>query len=174
MPASIFNGIYVKTLRSFLNLNDVAYVINGTADPTITATSAPRGSIYLKTDDGAIYEKTDNGSSTNWLRLLTTNDLTNLATFSNSTFSGTTVTATSARIQRHAYTGSSAQTLATFNFSSAPDGAIITILSRSSSDNSLTIPTGLTNVRQNGDLVLYQDSSVQYIIDGTEAYQLGM
>lgn len=94
--------------------------------------------------------------------------------YSTSSFSGTSITATAARIQKIAYTGSSAQTLSSFDFSAAPDGAIITIVGRSVSANALTIPTGLSNIRQNGEKILFQYSNITYIKDGTELYQQGM
>lgn len=66
--ATIFNGNYIKALKSQLKLGDDVYIINGTADPTSVAQDAPRGSIYLRTQNAstAVYQKTDNGSSTNW------------------------------------------------------------------------------------------------------------
>lgn len=68
MPASIFNGSFVKCLKNKLNLNESAYILTGSDDPTSVAQSAPRGSIYMRTgaSGGAVYRKTDDGSSTNW------------------------------------------------------------------------------------------------------------
>lgn len=40
--------------------------LTGSADPTVTATSANIGSVYTNTTTGDIYRKTDSGSSTNW------------------------------------------------------------------------------------------------------------
>lgn len=56
-----------RIFKSGINLNDQAYILSGTVNPSSSATDAPRGSIYLR-DDAAttIYLKTDTGSSTNW------------------------------------------------------------------------------------------------------------
>lgn len=45
------------------------YYIAGTWDPTLQATLAPEGSMYLRVgaSGGAIYQKLDNGSTTNWV-----------------------------------------------------------------------------------------------------------
>lgn len=70
--AVIFSGDYVKSLKAQFNLFDSAYILTGTADPSSVATTAPKGSIYLRqtaAGDGLVYVKSDNGSSTNW-RLL--------------------------------------------------------------------------------------------------------
>jgi hypothetical protein len=67
--AVVFNGDYVKTLKAQVNLFDEAYILTGTADPTAVATTAPKGSLYLRqtaAGNGALFIKLDNGSSTNW------------------------------------------------------------------------------------------------------------
>lgn len=66
MPATIFSGSKVKTLKSTLNLNGGADVISSTTDPTSVAVSAEPGSILLNTTTGKQYRKNDSGSSTNW------------------------------------------------------------------------------------------------------------
>lgn len=48
----------------------------GTADPTVTATSANAGSLYFNTSTANIYRKTDAGSSTNWVLLGTSAAIT--------------------------------------------------------------------------------------------------
>lgn len=65
------NSTLAKALADSLSLNDKAYVRTGTADPTSSATDAPRGSIYIRTGSsgGLVYRKTDDGSSTNWVVL---------------------------------------------------------------------------------------------------------
>ncbi len=40
--------------------------MTGTVDPSSTATSAVKGSLYINSSNGNTYQKTDNGSSTNW------------------------------------------------------------------------------------------------------------
>lgn len=60
-----------------LDLNSVVSIVSGSADPTSVATSAPAGSLYLRTN-GNCYLKQDAGSSTNWLQ-------TNLLSLSGST-----------------------------------------------------------------------------------------
>lgn len=68
--AVIFSGNYVKALKANLKLLETAYIVTGTADPSSSATDAPKGSLYLRQGaTGAAYVKTDNGSSTNWTLL---------------------------------------------------------------------------------------------------------
>src|SRR5574338_829924 len=67
--AVVFNGDFVKTLKDQMNIFDTAYILTGTSDPMSVATSAPKGSLYLRqtpAGNGALYVKLDNGSSTNW------------------------------------------------------------------------------------------------------------
>lgn len=66
MAAVIFSGSDVKTLKSNIDLFGNAKILSGSVDPTVTATSAPVGSLYLSTSTGKTYRKTDSGSSTNW------------------------------------------------------------------------------------------------------------
>lgn len=64
---AIFNGSFVRFLKDDLNLNNTAYILTSTNDPTSVATNAPRGSLLLKTSSpAALYRKNDTGSSTNW------------------------------------------------------------------------------------------------------------
>ncbi len=65
----IFSGNFAKFLKSQLNLNNAAYILTGTADPTTSATDAPQGSVYLRTggSGGVLYTKLDAGSTTNWI-----------------------------------------------------------------------------------------------------------
>jgi hypothetical protein len=64
----IFSGQYAKTLVPYINLKDRAYIVTGTANPSVTATDGPQGSVYLRTgaSGGAIYVKQDDGLTTNW------------------------------------------------------------------------------------------------------------
>ncbi len=64
--AVIFQGSNVKALKPNLDLNGQSKIMSGTVDPTVTATSANKGSQYLNTSSGVTYIKRDNGSSTNW------------------------------------------------------------------------------------------------------------
>jgi len=64
--AAIFSGSDVKILKANLDLNGTAKVMSGALNPSATPVSAPRGSIYLRTDNGTVYVKGDAGSSTNW------------------------------------------------------------------------------------------------------------
>lgn len=67
MPATIFSGVSVKTLKDNLSLNDNATILSGdTDDPTSVAKSANPGSLYIRSGSGEIYRKIDSGSSTNW------------------------------------------------------------------------------------------------------------
>lgn len=63
----IFSGNDSKSLKANLNLNGQDEILSGTVDPTSTATSATKGSLYLNTSNGNLYRKQDNGSSTNWV-----------------------------------------------------------------------------------------------------------
>lgn len=83
-----------------------------------------------------------------------------------STFTGTTLTLTTDPTQKWAYTGASAQTLATFNFSSLPDGATLRIVGRSNT-NTLTIPTNLSSVVMNGEIVLKLNTVITFVKDNT-------
>ncbi len=65
----IWNGLRAKSLLSQLSINDAAYILTGTVDPSSSATDAPKGSLYLRQNgagNGEVYFKQDNGSSTNW------------------------------------------------------------------------------------------------------------
>mgnify|MGYP003645180807 CR=1 FL=1 len=66
MPASIFKGSKVKTLKQNLTLNDVVDIQSGTTVPTSSAVDAPQGSLFLNSSNGLTYRKLDSGSSTNW------------------------------------------------------------------------------------------------------------
>jgi trimeric autotransporter adhesin len=63
--AVIWLGNFAKALRPNLNLNDQAYILAGSTDPSSVATLAPAGSLYLRAN-GSAYVKADSGSSTNW------------------------------------------------------------------------------------------------------------
>lgn len=66
MAAVIFSGSKVKALKQNLSLNSVVDILSGSVDPTVTATAANKGSLYLNDTTGLVYRKKDNGSSTNW------------------------------------------------------------------------------------------------------------
>ena len=64
---ALFAGDFAKFLKSNLNLFETAYVLTGTANPTITAFLAPKGSLFLRQGTiGQVYVKLDDGSTTNW------------------------------------------------------------------------------------------------------------
>lgn len=66
-PAVIFNGTYGKFLPADgLKFKNDITVTSGALDPTVTAFSAPPGSLYISTSTGLLYQKQDSGSSTNW------------------------------------------------------------------------------------------------------------
>jgi len=69
MPASIFAGSKVKTLKSTLNLNGGADIISSTTNPQSSAVSAEPGSLLLNTTSGIMYRKLDAGSTTNWVEV---------------------------------------------------------------------------------------------------------
>lgn len=64
----LWNGNFAKFLKDQLNLFDAAYILTGTNDPTVVATNAPQGSLYLRVGvtGGTLYTKQDNGTTTNW------------------------------------------------------------------------------------------------------------
>jgi hypothetical protein len=68
MPATIFSGDYVKTLKAALRLKDQATIWSGSADPTVTPTFGRQGDIYIKFGSSpAFYQKTvADGTDTNW------------------------------------------------------------------------------------------------------------
>ena len=69
MPASIFNGNFVKTLRDQLRLGDTTEIRSGTVDPSAGAgVVAPVGSSYHRTTDGSLWMKTAAGD-TAWTAL---------------------------------------------------------------------------------------------------------
>lgn len=70
--AVIFSGSKVKTLKPNLDLFGAAQILTGTVDPTVTATDAKAGSLYLNTSSGKTYSKNDNGSTVNWTILTLT------------------------------------------------------------------------------------------------------
>lgn len=87
------------------------------------------------------------------------------------TFTGTTITTTNDPNQVWRYTGVSAQSLATLTFTDLPAGGRI-IFTGTSNTNTLTIPTGLTNVQMNGERVLYQYSTIEFIKDDTQLIEV--
>lgn len=75
MPASIFkDATTAKVLRPNLDLNGTCSVLQGSADPTAVAQSAPAGSLYLMST-GRVFKKMDAGATTNWLELITSSNL---------------------------------------------------------------------------------------------------
>lgn len=60
---------FLKSLRKNLNLDDLVYIRSGTADPRVTATDAPKGSIYLWANGASVFVKNDDGTTTNWTPL---------------------------------------------------------------------------------------------------------
>lgn len=66
MPAVIFKGNSVKTLKSTVDLNGQSIIISGTVNPSAVATDGTIGSLYLNSSNGNLYKKQDNGSTTNW------------------------------------------------------------------------------------------------------------
>lgn len=65
----IFSGDSVKALKQNFDLNGNVSILSGSVNPTSSATSAPKGSLYLSTSTGKAYRKNDAGSSTNWFDL---------------------------------------------------------------------------------------------------------
>ncbi len=67
MPAAIFSGDVVKTLKTIMQLKDGVQMESGTDDPRSVAKIGLPGSKYYKEDTGQIFTKKDSGSSTNWI-----------------------------------------------------------------------------------------------------------
>lgn len=68
-PAVIYNAGYGKVIPEFgLRFKDNKTLISGTNNPSVTATDAPIGSIYISSN-GLTYQKQDNGLTTNWTPL---------------------------------------------------------------------------------------------------------
>lgn len=64
----IWNGTFAKNLAQNINLKDNVYVLTGTSDPSVSAQSAPQGSLYIRYGaTSGLYQKLDNGLTTNWL-----------------------------------------------------------------------------------------------------------
>ena len=68
--AVIFNGDYVKALKSKLKLGEAAYIETGSADPTTLSLGVPTGSLYLRSN-GTLYVKYASSVSA-WAPALTT------------------------------------------------------------------------------------------------------
>jgi len=58
MPASIFQGNFVKNLKANLKFGNDRRFLHGTDDPNVTAQDAEIGSLYFR-DNGQIYRKLD-------------------------------------------------------------------------------------------------------------------
>jgi len=54
--AIIFNGDYLKALKSKIKLGEAAYIETGSADPTTLSLTSPTGSLYLRSN-GILYVK---------------------------------------------------------------------------------------------------------------------
>jgi len=67
--AVIFSGNDVKTLKSNIDINGINKIMSGAVDPTVSATSAPIGSLYLNNSTGKTYRKLDAGLTVNWTEL---------------------------------------------------------------------------------------------------------
>lgn len=73
----IFSGNAVKTLKPNINIDDIAYLLTGTADPSVVPVRAPKGSMYLMvgTSGGRVFVKQDTSilPTTNWTEVGTGN-----------------------------------------------------------------------------------------------------
>lgn len=69
--AVVFSGSATKNLKPNFRLKDAARILTGSDDPTVVATEAEKGSIYLRqgATGGQVFYKLDDGTTTNW-RLL--------------------------------------------------------------------------------------------------------
>jgi len=69
MPASIFAGSKVKTLKDTLSLNGQSDIISRDVNPQTSAVDAKAGSLLLNYTSGIMYRKLDAGSTTNWVEV---------------------------------------------------------------------------------------------------------
>lgn len=76
--STVFNGSFIKLLKTNLNLKDVAYIRTDTNDPRLVATNAPKGSLLLRQNgsgNGQLFVKLDAGTTTNWSIMPIASDL---------------------------------------------------------------------------------------------------
>lgn len=161
---SLENILFLGGERILLLANvtgsDILIVDTDNIDVPATVTWADKTLILMA------YDSTDS----KW-RILSGGGGGGSASLYNNTFTGTSITATSDAFQKWRYTAGSAQSLATFDFSAIPDGGRL-IITGSSDTNTLTIPVGLTNVSMNGERVLYQYSTIEFIKDDTQLIEV--
>lgn len=112
-PPIIWQGIFARTFPANLSLNNTAYLLQGSADPTSSAQNAPQGSIYLRTgaSGGNIYTKQDAGSSTNW-NAVSTGAATSIGSF-NGTSTANGLDLTGGAISLHAADGTNPGAIST-------------------------------------------------------------
>jgi len=67
MPAVIFQGAIVKSLKAKLKLLESASIQAGNLDPSVTSVAGDKGDVYISTTTGKIYIKQDSGTNTNWV-----------------------------------------------------------------------------------------------------------
>jgi len=85
MPASIFNGNFIKLLKDNLKFkNGKTITTDDSSDPTSSAVDADQGSLLLRNGTAEIYSKSDNGLTTNWEKVAFSSDLTGFVTGPNS------------------------------------------------------------------------------------------
>lgn len=97
MPAVIFSGSKVKTLKKILSFFGGVEIQSSTVDPTSSAVDAPKGSLLLNESNGLVYKKLDAGSSTNW-NLLGSNGINLNLMEMDSSFQPTKITNANAEI----------------------------------------------------------------------------
>lgn len=162
MPAVIFSGTKVKTLKDTLNLNGGADLLSSTVDPTSVATSANAGSLLLNTSSGLLYRKTDNGSSTNWV----------LVGIGGATLSvvnkTTTYTALTSDDVITADASSGAFTITLYT-ASGNTGKVLTLKRTDSSVNAVTIDGSGSETIDGSTTVdlTEEDETIQIVSDGT-------
>jgi hypothetical protein len=67
----LFVGQTVKSLKAIINFFGNSEIHSGPTDPSMTALSAPAGSLKLDSSNGNTYQKQDSGLSTNWSIVVT-------------------------------------------------------------------------------------------------------
>ena len=88
------------------------------------------------------------------------------------TFSILTITATTDSVQKWRYSGPPGIAVMTaIDFSAMPDGGRL-IITGYSDANIITVPVGLTGVTVNGERVLTQYSTIEFIKDNTQLIEV--
>lgn len=146
----------VKVLRGNMNLNNVLGILTGNVNPSVTATSANKGSLYLSTLTGLAYTKTDAGSTTNWVA--NSGDLTLANVGSSPSAQGASISAQVLTLQPADGTHPGVLTAANFNTFNGKQNAL-TLGNLTSPTTGVTIGSGTGAVIGTGTTIAIQTAS---------------